>query len=103
MVVVVVVPRRPINSRAMAHAATLVGIMIMEIVIMAIVVVVLLLVVVTVGVPEARLFADMGKAMHIPTFRVAGDLMVVARVLVLKKALRLPRASWPGPWVVGRR
>jgi hypothetical protein len=109
MVAVEAVPRRAINSRATAHAATLVAVVITEIVIMAIGVAVLSLaavvvvVVDTVRAPEARLFAVVGKAIHIPTFRVVGDLMAVAGILVLERALWLPRASWPTPRVTGRK
>jgi hypothetical protein len=102
-VAVVAVPRRAINSRAMAHAATLV-VVITEIVIMAIVVAVLSSVVAdTIRVPEARLFAVVGKATHIPTFRVVGDTMAVAGVLVPERVSWLHRPSWPAPQVAGRR
>ena len=103
MVAVVVVPRRAINSRATAHAATLVGVVITGIVIMAIGVAVLSLAVVTVRAPEARPSAVVGKATNIPTFRAVGDPMVAAGVLVLERALWLPRASWLAPRVAGRR
>jgi hypothetical protein len=98
MVAVKASPRRAINSRSTAHAATLVAVVITEIVIMAIGVAVLsLAVVVTVRVPEARLF---GKATHILTFHVIGDSMPV---VVSRGALWLPQASWPNPLVTGRR
>jgi hypothetical protein len=103
-VAVVAVPRRAINSRATAHAATLVVVVITEIVIMAIGVAVLSSVVAdTIRVLEARLFAVVGKATHIPTIRVVGDTMVVAGVLVPERVPWLHRASWPAPRVAGRR
>lgn len=105
-VAVVAVLRRATNSRATAHAATLVVVVITEIVIMAIGVAALSLVVAdTIRVPEADLFAVVGKAMHIPTFRVVGDTMAaaVAGVLVPERVSWLHRASWPAPRVAGRR
>jgi len=104
MVAVVAVPRRAINSRATAHAATLVVVVITEIVIMAIGEAVLLLVVAdTIRAPEARLFAVVGKATHIPTFRVVGDTTVAAGVLVPGRVLWLHRVSWPTLRVAERR
>jgi hypothetical protein len=102
--VVAAVPRRATNSRVTAHAATLVVVAITEIVIMAIDVAVLSSVVAgTIRVAEARLFAVVGKATHIPTFRVVGDTMVVAGVLVPERVLWLHQASWPTLQVAGRR
>jgi hypothetical protein len=103
-VAAVAVPRRAINSRATAHAATLGVAVITEIAIMAIGVAVLSLVVGdTIRAPEARHIAVVGKATHIPTFPVVGDTMVAAGVLVPERVLWAHRASWPAPRVVGRR
>jgi hypothetical protein len=81
----------------------LAGVVITGIVITAIGVAVPLAEVDTIKAPEARLFAAVGRATRIPTFRVVGGMMAAVGVLLLAMAQWLPRAFYRVLREAGRR